>query len=406
MASLAAADGAGGDGGGGGGGAAAAAAAAAAGTAEGGAGDDDDPLHAWLAGLELPDPDGTHAALRAEDVATVADARRLDDGDLRELGFTIGVRNRLAAGIQALAAESASAASAADVGGGAAPASSACALDSASTDPATAAADAAAWRAIEAAHHEGLVTTLRVPSGACPSLDVLFRLLMSDGPRWSRAGVKRVVLAPGEHVVTVMARDKRGRAFRGLCLRGRHYAGLTFAGDGMDKTTVRSATICLEGRETRGHIRFEDLAVVNPLGYGLLCYGGVRDVHATRCLFADCGAGGVSVCDAGTVLEMRDCVVRANQISGVCAALGGVVELRGERTAVHGNAGIGLHATHTGSVIRLHVPRTVVFADGGNVRADASEFDGGMVQDKAVRVMGVTLELDDIPIPGSRGMYT
>jgi hypothetical protein len=171
---------------------------------------------------------------------------------------------------------------------------------------------------------------------------------------------------------------------------------ITFVGKGKDQTTIRGGFSVIN----RQHVRFEELAVVNPTGQGLSLGGSetnvdmvecavkecgstgmhVRDgatVTATQCEFMENGSNGVFCAGANTKARLHDCQMHHNGREGLVAWDRAVVDLHGTKTDIHSNKRDGIYASNHGKV-NIHLP-SQHNTSHGNVGEDRNQGDGGSI---------------------------
>jgi hypothetical protein len=208
---------------------------------------------------------------------------------------------------------------------------------------------------------------IRVPQG-CSTLQKAMDLAVIFSERKEYTGNDPLKIRLEEGVHEIVGGD-RGR-MNVTC------SHITFIGKGKDHTTIRGGFNVVNQQ----NVTFEELAVMNPRGWGLtlsgsdtnvdvlkcvvkkcgglgfgMFVGGGATVTATQCEFMENGGNGVGCRGANTKARLTDCQMHHNGWDGLEAYEHAVVDLHGTKTGIHSNKGDGIGASDRGKV-NIHLP--------------------------------------------------
>jgi len=213
---------------------------------------------------------------------------------------------------------------------------------------------------------------IRVPQG-CPTLEKAMALavVFSERKEYTEADPLKVEMDEGVYEITdsnyvpYSEDDDEEEGDDGLM----HVpcSHITFVGKGKDQTTILGG-FYVDGKI---HVKFEELAITNQHGSGLICEGSVFffcgiNVDVTECCFKECGGDGMHlregatvtasqcefmendgdgvVCrDANTKVRLDDCQMHHNDENGLSVNERAVVDLHGTKTDIHSNKGDGIY---------------------------------------------------------------
>jgi hypothetical protein len=176
---------------------------------------------------------------------------------------------------------------------------------------------------------------------------------------------------------------------------------ITFIGKGKDHTTIRGGFNVVNQQ----NVTFEELAVMNPRGWGLTLSGSDTNVDVLKCVVKKCGGlgfgmfvdGGATVTatqcefmengDCGVVCEganttnttarLNDCTMHHNGEVGLYAEGHAVVVLHGTKTDIHSNKDDGIYAIENAKV-NIHLP-SQHNTTHDNVAQDRRQRNGGSI---------------------------
>eukprot|EP00930_Biecheleria_cincta_P040281 TRINITY_DN27606_c0_g1_i1.p1 TRINITY_DN27606_c0_g1~~TRINITY_DN27606_c0_g1_i1.p1 ORF type:complete len:249 (+),score=53.12 TRINITY_DN27606_c0_g1_i1:67-813(+) len=189
---------------------------------------------------------------------------------------------------------------------------------------------------------------------------------------------KKIELSAENHTISRKSKIHRN-IVPCLLLDSAKYAGLTIRGAGKDKTLLSGGAIHIMNKETKALV-FQDLAVYNPYGAGVMVEKGAFNITFERCLFASCGGGGFWVSHKGTTATLRDCLSCMNSVSGINVFDSGTLDIYGEESRMTGNEAHGLYVCALNSLIRIHDGLSAAKISSGNKGEDIHERCGGKIQ--------------------------
>jgi hypothetical protein len=206
---------------------------------------------------------------------------------------------------------------------------------------------------------------IRVPQG-CPTVDKAMALavVFSAQKVYTETDPLKIQLDKGVHKIVG---DGAGYIYV-TC------SHITFVGKGKDHTTIRGGLKV----DNQQNVKFEELALTNPAGYGLELLGSETNVDVLKCVVKECGVSGMLVYDGATVTatqcefmenggygvfcqnantnaRLNDCTMHHNGGVGLNAWSHAVVDLHGTKTDIHSNKGDGILADDRGKV-NIHLP--------------------------------------------------
>jgi hypothetical protein len=151
--------------------------------------------------------------------------------------------------------------------------------------------------------------------------------------------------------------------------------------------------------ENQQNVKFEELAVTNPLGEGLHLAGSETNVDVLKCAVKECGVTGMSVytgasvtatlcefmgngvngvfCRDATKARLNDCQMHHNGQNGLYTYDRAVVDFHGTKTDIHSNKNGGISAWGCGKV-NIHLPSQHITSHG-NVGEDRNQQTGGSI---------------------------
>ena len=213
---------------------------------------------------------------------------------------------------------------------------------------------------------------IRVPQG-CPTVEKAMALgkVFSEKKEYTEAAPLKIRLDKGVHEIVVHGDvvDRDGN-MKVTC------SHITFVGKGKDQTTINGGFDV----ENQQNVKFEELAVTNQHGSGLICTGSETNVDVLKCCFK-CDDTGMGVYSGATVtatqsefmengaygvicsgmtgpnakVRLNDCTIHHNVEDGLWASDGAVVDLHGTKTDIHSNKGDGIWAEEHAKV-NIHLP--------------------------------------------------
>jgi hypothetical protein len=213
---------------------------------------------------------------------------------------------------------------------------------------------------------------IRVPQG-CPTVQKAMDLavIFSERKVYTETEPLKIRLEEGVHLIVGQ--------YRRMNVTCSH---ITFVGKGKDHTTIHGGFYV----NNQQNVKFEELAVTNGAGDGLLLQGSETTVDVLKCAVKECGgtgmcvrtgatvtatqcefmenggngvfsagANGVFCAGANTKARLDDCQLHHNGGHGLGAFEHAVVDLHGTKTDIHSNKHYGIWATIRGKV-NIHLP--------------------------------------------------
>jgi hypothetical protein len=228
---------------------------------------------------------------------------------------------------------------------------------------------------------------IRVPQG-CPTLEkaVALAVIFSGRKVYTADEPLKIRLEEGVHEIVGFY----------VGLMNVTCSHITFVGKGKDQTTIRGGFYV----DNHLNVTFEELAITNQSGYGLMLAGSETSVDVLKCVVKECGGKGMFVTDGATVTatqceftenggdgvycidastkaRLNDCKMHNNGEDGLDAADDAVVDLHGTKTDIHSNKRYGIRATNRGKV-NIHLP-SQHNTSHDNVEEDRLQFSGGSI---------------------------
>ena len=232
---------------------------------------------------------------------------------------------------------------------------------------------------------------IRVPEG-CPTVHQAMDLavIFSEKNECTRENPVKVVVGEGQHemVGVLCMGDYGGTQTPVSC------SNITIAGKGKGTTTILGG-FYVNGKQ---NVNIEELSVTNPIGWGLGCTGSGTNVAITECSFKRCLYSGVYVFDGATAtgtrcnfmengqcgvvcdddntkVRLNDSTMHHNELDGLVADLGAVVDLHGTKTDIHSNK---RHGIYNGGRVNIHLP-SQHNTSHDNVGEDRVQDNGGSI---------------------------
>jgi len=225
------------------------------------------------------------------------------------------------------------------------------------------------WRVFMNKYMMKPIVHVRVPQ-YCPTLRqaLAFTNAYYDKYDYQKRVPLTIELDEGNHKIANCSAEKTPANVLNI-----HRSHITFIGKGKDKTTIHGGFDVVNQQ----NVKFEELAITNSRGVGLMLEGRQANVDVLNCVVKDCGKTGMVLCLSanvtatqceflgnghhgvqsvyGAIVRLNDCKIYHNGAHGLFASLRGRANIHGAKTDIHSNKGDGVVTTKGGHV-KIHLP--------------------------------------------------